>query len=117
EEVAMLEQAIGQLTLKAPRDGVMLHKSNWQGEKFDVGAQVWRGMTVAEIPDLATIAVRAQLPERHFREVAIGQHARVIADGGAGRALAATVQDIGVAVRSKSRVQPIQVLDVTLALS
>jgi HlyD family secretion protein len=73
-------------------------------------------MTVAEIPDLATLAVRAQLPERHFRDVRIGQKARVMADGGAGRALAATVQDIAPAVRSKSRVQPIQVLDVTLAL-
>jgi HlyD family secretion protein len=116
QEVTMLQDAIGLLTLKAPRDGMMLHRTNFQGEKFDVGAQVWRGMTVAEIPDLATLAVRAQLPERHFRDVRIGQKARVMADGGAGRALAATVQDIAPAVRSKSRVQPIQVLDVTLAL-
>lgn len=116
QETAMLQEALGLLTLKAPRDGMMLHKTNFQGEKFDVGAQVFRGMTVAEIPDLDTIAVRAQLPERHYREVAIGQKARVLADGGAGRALAATVQDIAPAVRSKSRVQPIQVLDVTLAL-
>jgi HlyD family secretion protein len=116
QDVKTLQEALGSLTLKAPRDGMMLHKTNFQGEKFDVGAQVFRGMTVAEIPDLATIAVRAQLPERHFLDVSVGQPARVMADGGAGRALAATVQDIAPAVRSKSRVQPIQVLDVILAL-
>ena len=116
EEVAMLQEALGLLTLKAPRDGMMLHKTNFQGEKFDVGAQVFRGMTVAEIPDLATLAVRAQLPERHYRSVTLGQRARVMADGGAGRAMTATVQDIAPAVRSKSRVQPIQVLDLTLSL-
>ena len=115
-DVQQLMQALQQLNVAAPRDGVMLHKSDFQGEKFDVGSQVWRGVTVAEIPDLATLAVRAQLPERALTKLAIGAKARVNVEGGAGRALLATVQEIAPAVRSKSRVQPVQVVDVMLAL-
>ena len=116
DESAKLMQALGELEVKAPRDGVMLHKSNWQGEKFDVGSQVWRGQAVAEIPDLATLAVRAQLPERELTRLTLGARARVSVEGGAGRALAASVTEIGRVVRSKSRVQPVPVLDVMLAL-
>ena len=115
-EVRQLKQAMDQLNVTAPRDGVMLHKTDFQGEKFDAGSQVWRGQTVAEIPDLATLAVRAQLPERSLMKLAIGARARVSVEGGAGRALVATVQEISPAVRSKSRVQPVQVVDVVLAL-
>jgi HlyD family secretion protein len=115
-DVAQLQASMLALSVKAPRDGVMLHKSNWQGEKFDVGSQVWRGQAVGEIPDLATLAVRAQLPERELLRLAIGARARVSVEGGAGRALTATVQEIGRVVRSKSRVQPVPVLDVMLAL-
>lgn len=115
-EVQQLMQALEQLNVMAPRDGVMLHKTDFQGEKFDAGSQVWRGQAVAEIPDLATLAVRAQLPERSLMKLAIGAKARVSVEGGAGRALVATVQEISPAVRSKSRVQPVQVVDVMLAL-
>jgi multidrug resistance efflux pump len=115
-DVKQLDDALQQLNVKAPRDGVMLHKSNWQGEKFDVGSQVWRGVAVAEIPDLATLAVRAQLPERSLLQLRVGAKARVNVEGGAGRALNATVQEIAPAVRSKSKVQPVQILDVMLAL-
>ena len=114
--VAQLQASMLALSVKAPRDGVMLHKSNWQGEKFDVGSQVWRGQAVGEIPDLSTLAVRAQLPERELLRLAIGAKARVSVEGGAGRALTASVQEIGRVVRSKSRVQPVPVLDVMLEL-
>ncbi len=115
-DLAQLKEALVSLQVAAPRDGVMLHKSNWQGEKFDVGSQVWRGQAVAEIPDLATLEVIAQLPERDLARLVIGARARVSVEGGAGRSLTATVQEISRVVRSKSRVQPVPVLDVRLAL-
>lgn len=115
-EVARLQEAIAALEVKAPRAGLMMHKSNWQGEKYDVGSQVWRGQTIAEIPDTATLAVRAQLPERDLQRVVVGAPARIVIEGGAGSALRGTVVSIGRAVRSKSQVQPIPVLDVQIRL-
>jgi HlyD family secretion protein len=115
-DVKQLQEALVALNVTAPRDGVMLHKSSWNGEKFDVGTQVWRGQSVAEIPDLASLEVLAQLPERDLTRLASGARARVSVEGGAGRALDATVLEIGRVVRSKSRVQPVPVIDVRLAL-
>lgn len=115
-EVRELQASLGALNVPAPRDGLMMHKSNWQGEKFDVGTQVWKGMSVAEIPDTATLAVRAQLPERELTRVKVGAMARIVIEGGAGSALNGRVVGIGRTVRSKSRVQPIPVLDVEIKL-
>ena len=107
---------MGALQVRAPRSGLMMHRSNWQREKFDVGSQVYRGQTVAEIPDVDSLAVRAQLPERDLQRVAVGTPARIIVEGTAGSARTGKVVSVGRAVRSKSQVQPIPVLDVEIEL-
>lgn len=115
EEVAQTQASLAALQVKAPRDGLMLHQSSWDGEKFDVGSQVWRGQAVAEIPDTDTLAVRADLPERDLTRVRVGMPVRVV-EGGAGVAVRGSIVSIGRAVRSKSRVQPVPVLDLEIEL-
>lgn len=115
-EVKELQASLMAMNVTAPRAGLMMHRSNWQGEKFDVGTQVWKGMSVAEIPDTATLAVRAQLPERDLTRVQVGAPARIVIEGGAGSALKGRVVALGRTVRSKSRVQPIPVVDVEIRL-
>jgi multidrug resistance efflux pump len=114
-DVARLGKAQGELTIAAPRSGILMHRSSWNGEKFDVGSQVWMGQTIAEIPDPATLAVRAELPERDYLRVRPGMAARVRVEGGAG-VFPARIASIGRAVRSKSQAQPSPVLDVELRL-
>jgi HlyD family secretion protein len=115
-DVAAMKQSVIALNVTAPRDGVMLHKSNWDGQKFDVGSQAWRGQSIAEIPDLTTLAVRADLAERDLTRVAPGASVRVKVEGGLGTSLHGTVIEIGGAVRSKSRVQPVPIVEVLIAL-
>ncbi len=115
-DVARLQASLAALNLPAPRSGIMMHKSSWSGEKFDVGSQVWRGQTIAEIPDDTTLAVRAELPERDLRRVVVGAPARIVVEGGGGGAHLGKVVSIGRAVRSKSQVQPIPILDVEIRL-
>ncbi|MFZ7095058.1 HlyD family secretion protein [Luteimonas dalianensis] len=115
-DVTRLQASLGALNLPAPRAGVMMHRSSWSGEKFDVGSQVWLGQTVAEIPDTSSLAVRAELPERDLLRVAVGAPARIVVEGGGGSVHRGTVAAIGRAVRSKSQVQPIPVLDLEIEL-
>lgn len=115
-DVTRLKASIAALNLPAPRDGVIMHKSSWNGEKFDVGSQVWRGQTVAEIPDPGTLAVRAQLPERDLQRVKVGVPARIVIEGGGGNVHRGQVASIGRAVRSKSQVQPVPILDLEIRL-
>ena len=115
-DVDRLQRSLGALNVIAPRDGLMMHRSNFEGEKYDVGSQVWVGQTVAEIPDMGTLAVRAELPERDLQRVALGAPVRIVVEGGAGSVLSGKVASIGRAIRSKSQVQPVPVLDLDVQL-
>src|SRR3546814_3276161 len=42
-DVARFGKAQAGLTIAAPRSGILMHRSSWNGDKFDVGSQVWRG--------------------------------------------------------------------------
>jgi len=115
-EVATLGAAVDQLQVKAPRDGVLILRNGWRGERFEVGSQIFVGQSVAEIPDPDSLLVRATAPERDLFRLAVGAAARVRIEGGAGRQIDARITRIGAAVRSKSRRQPVPVVDVELAL-
>ena len=115
-DVDRLQASLAALNVVAPRSGLMMHKSNWNGEKFDVGSQAWMGQTVAEIPDTSTLAVRAELPERDLLRVRVGDRARIRIEGGSGSVYAGTVKRLGRTVRSKSQVQPIPIIDVDIVL-
>ncbi len=115
-DVDRLQTSLAALNVVAPRSGLMMHKSSWNGEKFDVGSQAWMGQTVAEIPDTRTLAVRAELPERDLLRVRVGDRARVRIEGGSGSVYAGTVKRLGRMVRSKSQVQPIPIVDVDIDL-
>src|SRR3546814_14410524 len=39
-DVARFGKAQADLTIPAPRSGLLLHRTTWHGEKFDVGSQV-----------------------------------------------------------------------------
>ena len=116
-EVDKLGRALAALMVPAPRDGIVVVRSNWRGERFEVGTQIFMGQAVAEIPDPSTLVVRAVLPERDLLRIAVGQPARVQVQGGSGRVLAGKVSELGRAVRSKSRLTPVPVLDVLIELS
>jgi HlyD family secretion protein len=115
-EVTRLQRSLSAMNVIAPRAGMMMHKSGFSGEKFDVGSQAWRGQSVAEIPDPSSLAVRAQLPERDLLRARVGAPVRVVVEGGGGGSLGGTIESIGNAVRSKSQVQPIPVLDLEIGL-
>ena len=111
-----LERGVASLTVVAPRDGTVVVKSNFQGERYDVGGQVFVGQSVAEIPDPGTLVVRATVPERDMFRLAVGMRAEVRLQGGNAQRLAGQVAELGRAVRSKSRLAPVPVLDVLIRL-
>ncbi len=116
-EVGTLLASIAALTVTAPRSGVMIHADDWNGGKIDVGSRVWRGQAVAQIPDLSSLQIRAWVAERELARLALGEPVQVGVDGGTGNSLDGRVVAIGQVVHSKSRSEPVPVVDVTIALS
>jgi HlyD family secretion protein len=101
---------------KSDRDGVVVYKVKWNGERYRVGETVWSGMPVIELPDLNTILAEALVPEVDIGKVKIGQHAEVSIDAFPGRSFAGTVKSIGTLVRPKAWDIQNKVLDVQIAL-
>ncbi len=115
-DVDELTRALSSLAVPAPRDGVVVVKSNWRGERYEIGSQVFMGQSVAEMPDPGTLVVRATVAERDMLRLAEGAPARIRLQGGAGQRLQGKVAEMGRAVRSKSRQSPVPVLDVLVHL-
>jgi multidrug resistance efflux pump len=116
-DVERMQNSLGSLNLTAPRDGIFLHATiPWNGEKIEVGKQIWRGMSVGEIPDVGTLAVRASLPERDLSRVKVGDWVRITLEGGGGQTLSGRVESIGLGVHSKSKVEPVPVVDLRITL-
>ncbi|MFC5441141.1 HlyD family secretion protein [Rhodanobacter ginsenosidimutans] len=115
-DVKQLNESFATLTVRAPRDGIVLHQNDWRGGKTDVGSQVWRGQSVAQMPELSTLAVRAALPERDLTHVRQGQRVSVILAGGGDRSLGGSIAEVGGTVHSKSRVAAVPVVDLVVKL-
>lgn len=51
--VEALETNIERMTVKAPQPGIVVYRTNWQGEKKKVGDSAWFGQVILAIPDLS----------------------------------------------------------------
>ncbi|HET9049816.1 MAG TPA: efflux RND transporter periplasmic adaptor subunit [Chiayiivirga sp.] len=116
KKIANLQKSMAALRVNATQAGIVIHRTDWSGEKFAVGSRVFRGQSVAEIPDMSTLGIRASVDERNLGKVSLGMRARVITEGG-GATLEGKVIEIGRVVHSKSRVQPVPVVDLRIALN
>lgn len=115
-EVRQFEEAIARMTLRAPRDGVLIVRSDWRGDRFARNSQVFMGQPVVEIPNLEAMVARVQVPEREAAQVQRGQLARVTLDADPGRVFLARVVEVNRVLRPRSRQVPAMVVDVDLAI-
>jgi HlyD family secretion protein len=111
-----IKRGIEKFEAKADRDGVVIHKTKWNGERYQVGEPVWPWMSVLEIPELQTIVAEAFVPEVDIGKIKIDQRVDITIDAFPGKSYAGTVKSMGTLVRPKSWDIPNKVLDVQVAL-
>lgn len=106
-EIAQAETAIQALTLRAPRDGIVVAADHpWEGRKLREGDNVWVGMTVAVLPDLATLEVQAALSDVDDGRVKPGMEAICTLDAYPGQSFHGRVVDISAVAKELPR-QPL----------
>jgi HlyD family secretion protein len=115
-KVNEIQRALESFQSKATRDGVVVYKTKWNGEKFKVGESVWMGQSILEIPELSTIIAEAFVPEVDVGKVKTGQRAEVTIDAFPGRAFSGTVKSLGRLVRPKAWDIPNKILEAQIAL-
>jgi HlyD family secretion protein len=103
-EVAAAEAAIRDLTLRAPRAGLMLVGDHpWEGRKFHEGDNVWTGTKVATLPDLSSLSVEAALSDVDDGRVTAGMAATCFLDAYPEAPLRGRIAEVSPVARESSR--------------
>jgi multidrug resistance efflux pump len=103
--VEAAERTIGDLVIKAPRDGILsVGNHPWEGRRFQVGDLVQPGFTIANLPDLARpMEVRAELSDVDDGRVAVGMKGTCTLDAYPAEPQACVVEEVSPVARNKTR--------------
>ncbi|HVT19162.1 MAG TPA: HlyD family efflux transporter periplasmic adaptor subunit [Thermoanaerobaculia bacterium] len=116
-EIDAAERAIASLTLRAPRDGMVLIADHpWEGRKVRVGDNVFVGMTVATLPDLSSMVVEASLSDVDDGRIAPGMAAVCVLDAHPRLAFPGRVVEISPVARESARSSLLRYFPVRVAL-
>jgi len=111
------EEAIEALTLKAPRDGMMLVGEHpFEGRKLQIGDTVWSGMPVASLPELSSMIVEASLSDVDDGRIAPGSEVLCTLDAYPGTTYRGRVSDISPVARESRRSPLLRYFPVRIAL-
>jgi HlyD family secretion protein len=110
-----IKKGLENFQAKADRDGVVVYKTKWNGEKFRVGESVWMGQSILEIPDLNTIVAEAYVPEVDIGKIKPGQRAEVTIDAFPDKVYPGSIKSVGTLVHPKAWDIPNKILDVQIA--
>jgi HlyD family secretion protein len=108
DELSRLEQSLAAMEVFAPASGTVHLMTNGRGAagpmmgpppEFRTGDRVWAGAAIAELPDLSSVFVRAQLDEDSRGRLRIDQPALVKVDAIPDLELRASIVDISVLAR------------------
>ena len=115
-EVQQIEQAIGRMTRTAPREGIVIHVTDWRNEKMKVGDSCWAADPVLEIPDLSRMAADGEVEEARAGRLREGQQVLLRLDAHPDRQYRGTVESISRTVQQKSWRNPVKVVRLAIAL-
>src|SRR5262249_25289622 len=113
-KVNEIKKGMENFQAKADRDGVVIYKTKWNGDKFRVGESVWMGQTLLEIPDLKTIIAEAYVPEVDIGKLKPGQRVEIKIDAFPDKVYLGSIKSIGTLVRPKAWDIPNKILDIQI---
>lgn len=111
------KKQLDQLSLEAPRDGIFTNGTHpWEKRKYQVGDNLWPGMTVGELPDLSAMVVEAKLSDVDEGRIQAGMRAQCVVDAFADRPLMGTVRAVSPIAHEPERNSPRRFFDVVVEL-
>lgn len=116
-EIARAEEGIESVVLSAPRDGIVVVRDNpREGRKFQAGDGVWIGFTIATLPELSTLRLKAALADVDDGKVAVGMPVSVALDGYPGIDFKGRVSSISAIAQESRRTSLRRNFDVIITL-
>jgi len=112
-----LQAAIEKMTVKAPHDGIVVYRTNWQDQKKKMGDSMWFGETALAIPDLSEMRAEGFVDEAEGGAVAAGQQVTLRLEARPDLDIQGRVRAVGRTVRRRSWRTPLKVYKVDVALT
>lgn len=116
--VREVQEAIGRMTVLAPRDGTVVYLSDprREREKKKIGDSAWRGEKILEIPDLGRMQASGEVDEADAGRVAVGQRVLLRLDAHPDVSFTGRVRSIHGSVQTRSPADPVKVVGLGLSL-
>jgi HlyD family secretion protein len=113
-EVSEYQEAIEKLNVKAPKSGILVYATDWNGRKKSVGERCWIGSKILEMPDLNQMQVAAMIPEPEAGKIKKDLPVEIRLDSNPDRVFKGKLKTLGRIFRTKSNDQPAIIFDVTI---
>jgi HlyD family secretion protein len=114
-EVDDFKRDIERLKVKAPIEGMVIYRANWQGEKPAVGESVQFGQPIVELAVIEQMQLKAQIAEPDSGKIKLGQQVKIMIDGTQEIVLQGEIVELGRVFRDKSSQDKRRVFDAIIA--
>lgn len=114
--VERLEEAVKQMKVVSPADGLVVYPMNWRGDKRKVGDSCWSGEGCVEVVDVSQMMGKGEVDETEAARVRPGQRVTFRLEALPEVAWEARIEGIRPAVYRQSPRNPLKVIGVDLAL-
>lgn len=111
EHIKELNLNIKRMTVLAPKSGVVIYSTKWDGKKRSVGEECWYGETIIELPDLNRMEVELEIDEIYAGKVKENLPVEIRLDLNPNRVFKGRIESISRIFREQSLERPFIVFD------
>jgi len=115
-EIANAEKGLRSLELRAPHDGILVLQRDWRGDVPRIGATVWNGSPLGQIPDLAAMNAEVFVLEADAAGLTIGQKAMITLEANSSVRYSGKITQVDKLARPRLRGVPVQYFGITVTL-
>ncbi len=116
DAISLSTEALANLEVRAPVDGMLIYAKNWSGEKVREGQSLWPGSKLGAIPQLDQLNAKLNVFENEAAGIAIGQDVKVWLDAYPDNILNGKVKSMANIATPISRSNPSKYFEVIVSL-
>lgn len=110
------QQGLNSIEIRAPYDGILVLTRDWRGDVPRVGATLWPGQPLGEIPDLNSMKAEVFVLEADAAGLAPNEKAAVTLESNPNVAYSGKITQVDKLARPRVRGVPVQYFGVTISL-
>ncbi len=104
------DKDLAALEVRAPNDGVLILEADWNGDKPQLGGNMYAGNEFARIPDPSELEIELTIPVQEALQAKVGQRVWFYPSGRSEEKYASTLSFISSTPQQQGRQNPVKVL-------